>query len=272
MSISSRPARTVGKSPEYALLGFLYLEPSHGYELHQRLRTELGYIWNASQSQTYSILKRLEAQHFIKSKLVRQEKLPPRRILSLTSLGRSRFEAWLRKPTGASVRSIRLEFTTRLYFARQTGLLDLTQMVDLQIADVRTDLRQMEGILADMPLAETYNRLGLEYQVFQRKSILDWLDDCRQALNLQFHAEEESETLYEQEEDMKLSARNILKGKVVKLTKGAVNSEITLQLPGGEQIVSIITNTSAESLKLKEGGEAYAIIKASNVMIGIDEK
>ena len=192
-------------------------------------------------------------------------------MLSLTPRGRSRFETWLRTPGENSVRTIRLEFTTRLYFARQTGLLKLQDMIDMQMAEVRASLRQMEGLLVDMPPSETYNRLGLEYQIFQRKSILDWLDSCRQTLNLQFYPELESETLYEQEEEMKLSARNILKGKVIKLTKGAVNSEITLQLAGGEQIVSIITNTSAENLKLKEGEEAYAIIKASNVMIGTDE-
>jgi molybdopterin-binding protein len=69
---------------------------------------------------------------------------------------------------------------------------------------------------------------------------------------------------------MKLSARNILKGKVVKVTKGAVNAEVVLELPGGTQLVSVITNTSAENLGLREGKEAYAIIKASNIMIGID--
>jgi molybdopterin-binding protein len=69
---------------------------------------------------------------------------------------------------------------------------------------------------------------------------------------------------------MKLSARNILKGKVVKVTPGAVNSEIVLELPGGAQVVSIITKESAESLSLSAGKTAYAIIKASNVMIGVD--
>lgn len=69
---------------------------------------------------------------------------------------------------------------------------------------------------------------------------------------------------------MKLSARNVLKGKVVKITRGAVNAEVTIQLPGGEQIVSIITITSVEGLGLKEGSEAYAVIKASNVMIAVD--
>jgi molybdopterin-binding protein len=69
---------------------------------------------------------------------------------------------------------------------------------------------------------------------------------------------------------MKLSARNVLKGKVKKVVTGAVNSEIVIELPGGAEMTSIITKTSAESLKLKEGSEVYAIVKASNVMIGID--
>jgi molybdopterin-binding protein len=69
---------------------------------------------------------------------------------------------------------------------------------------------------------------------------------------------------------MKISARNILKGKVLKIVRGAVNSEVTIELPGGAQLVSIITNTSVDTLGLTEGKQAYAIIKASSVMIGVD--
>lgn len=69
---------------------------------------------------------------------------------------------------------------------------------------------------------------------------------------------------------MKISARNTLKGKVKKVTAGAVNSEVVVELPGGAEVVSIITKTSAEALGLKEGMEVYAVIKASNVMIAID--
>jgi molybdopterin-binding protein len=57
---------------------------------------------------------------------------------------------------------------------------------------------------------------------------------------------------------------------VVKIIHGAVNSEVTIELPGGSQLISIITNSSVENLSLTEGKEAYAIIKASNVMVGVD--
>jgi molybdopterin-binding protein len=69
---------------------------------------------------------------------------------------------------------------------------------------------------------------------------------------------------------MKISARNVLKGNVKSMVPGAVNSEIVVELPGGQQIVSVITKVSAENLQLQVGREVYAVIKASNVMIAVD--
>jgi molybdopterin-binding protein len=67
---------------------------------------------------------------------------------------------------------------------------------------------------------------------------------------------------------MKISARNVFKGVVKELEHGAVNSEVIVELPGGLEVVSIITKHSAESLGLAVGKEVYAVIKASNIMIG----
>jgi len=69
---------------------------------------------------------------------------------------------------------------------------------------------------------------------------------------------------------MNISARNVLKGKVASITPGAVNSEVTVELPDGTRIVSVITKTSAKSLGLKKGKAVYAVIKASSVMIAVD--
>jgi molybdopterin-binding protein len=69
---------------------------------------------------------------------------------------------------------------------------------------------------------------------------------------------------------MEISARNVLKGKVKQVTPGAVNSEIIVEITRGTDVVSIITKSSAERLGLAPGKEVYAIIKASNVMIGTD--
>jgi molybdopterin-binding protein len=69
---------------------------------------------------------------------------------------------------------------------------------------------------------------------------------------------------------MKLSARNVLKGKIKHIKVGAVNDEVVLELMKGVEVVSIITRESAENLQLAVGKDAYAVIKASNVMIAIE--
>ena len=70
---------------------------------------------------------------------------------------------------------------------------------------------------------------------------------------------------------MKVSARNLIKGKVTQIEQGAVNSVVTLEIPGGAELVSVITVSSVERLGLKVGKEAYAMIKASNVMIAVED-
>jgi molybdopterin-binding protein len=69
---------------------------------------------------------------------------------------------------------------------------------------------------------------------------------------------------------MKISARNQLKGKVKKVTEGSINTEVIIELAPGVEIAAMITKTSAEDLGIKTGKEVYAIIKASNVMVGVD--
>ena len=69
---------------------------------------------------------------------------------------------------------------------------------------------------------------------------------------------------------MRLSARNVLKGKITHVKAGAVNTEIVMEVAPGVEVVSIITKESADNLKLAPGKDAYAVIKASNVMIAVD--
>ncbi|MBE0653871.1 MAG: TOBE domain-containing protein [Bacteroidales bacterium] len=69
---------------------------------------------------------------------------------------------------------------------------------------------------------------------------------------------------------MKLSARNQLKGIVKKINPGSVNTEVVIELAPGVEITSIITKTSAEDLKIAVGKQVYAVVKASNVMVGVD--
>ena len=80
-----------------------------------------------------------------------------------------------------------------------------------------------------------------------------------------------SETLEAPEiQSMQLSARNILKAKVKRVVKGAVSAEVTLAIAPGVELVSIVTRTSAEKLKLAKGKQAFAVIKSNSIMIAAD--
>jgi molybdopterin-binding protein len=68
---------------------------------------------------------------------------------------------------------------------------------------------------------------------------------------------------------MKLSARNRLKGKITEVRKGTTTAHVKIDI-GGQIVTAAITNDSADELKLAAGQAAYAVIKASDVMVGID--
>jgi molybdopterin-binding protein len=70
---------------------------------------------------------------------------------------------------------------------------------------------------------------------------------------------------------MRLSARNQLKGTVKKVEHGAVNSEVTIELADGIEVVAIVTKDSAELLKVSAGKAVFAVIKASDVMIATED-
>lgn len=69
---------------------------------------------------------------------------------------------------------------------------------------------------------------------------------------------------------MKISARNQLKGTVVSIEKGAVNAIVSIDIGGSNVISSTISNSSVEELQLEVGKTAYAIIKATSVMVGVE--
>lgn len=69
---------------------------------------------------------------------------------------------------------------------------------------------------------------------------------------------------------MKVSARNVFNGTVASISKGAVNAEVSLALKGDTTITAVVTNGAIDNLWLKEGMAAYAIVKASSVVIGTD--
>ena len=69
---------------------------------------------------------------------------------------------------------------------------------------------------------------------------------------------------------MRISARNKLHGTISDVTKGATTAHVRIDLGGGSVVTASITNEAVDELKLKKGEKAYAVIKATDVMVGLD--
>jgi DNA-binding PadR family transcriptional regulator len=165
-------------SPEFALLGFLIAEPSHGYDLHQKFQAELGSVWRLSQSQAYAILKRLEARGDISSQLVEQDKLPARQILHITPSGKHRFEEWLYE-AGHNARAIRLEFLTRLYFTRRYHPDQTARIYEAQCVEIQASIARLESSLAHLSPDQPFNRLSLDLRLRQLRLIQAWMQEIQ---------------------------------------------------------------------------------------------
>lgn len=172
-------------SPEYVLLGFLFQQPAHGYELHGQIHRELGQIWRISLSQTYNILKRLEARGYIVGVVQEQAKAPARRRFRLTAMGRRRFEEWLKMPSEPSARAIRMEFLTRLYFTYITDPHTAQQLIETQLAATRDAMANLTTRLGELSTEQAFNQLGLDLRLRQLTTILDWLAECRVILGFE---------------------------------------------------------------------------------------
>ncbi len=172
-------------SPEYVLLGFLSQQPTHGYDLHGRIVQELGQIWHISLSQTYNILKRLEAKGVIVGVIQEQEKAPARRRFRLTALGHRRFNEWLKLPSEPSAHAIRVEFLTRLYFAYIADPQAARILIDEQVMAIQTGIADLTVVLSELPTEQAFNQLGLDLRLRQLTSTLDWLTECRAILGFE---------------------------------------------------------------------------------------
>lgn len=167
-------------SPEMALLGLLYREAGHGYDLHRKVVADLGQVWHISQSQAYLILKRLEKQGDISVEKIQQERLPSRQLLHMTKQGRKNFLKWLDTPSGGSVRAIRMEFITRLYFINMYFPKKFLQTFKRQYLEAEKHIQRLENILLSLPGEQIYNRMSLEMRLKQLHIVLEWLDECQQ--------------------------------------------------------------------------------------------
>lgn len=162
---------------EQALLGFLTQGPMHGYDLHRRVKDELGVVWYMGISNIYGALKRLEQAGYVESILSPQESRPSRKVYHITPAGEQSFLEWMRRPVPA-MRDLRVEFLAKLYFFRTLGLGGVEDLITAQEATCRERVERLEQSAARCD-PHDFNRLVYDFRRRQIEAILDWLQAYR---------------------------------------------------------------------------------------------
>lgn len=161
--------------PEYLILGFILQGATHGYDIKRRFEASLGTLWRISESQLYSMLKRLEARGFVSCQPTQGEIAVPRRLLEITGAGRERFDEWLVRPTFCSPRVLRLEFLSRLYFAGSLRP-DLTASIyETQLTEVEREMKAIARMRAGLPRGDSLSALGTDFRLNQLAAARSWL-------------------------------------------------------------------------------------------------
>jgi len=158
---------------EQPLLGFLMQGPLHGYDLHRRVKQELGQVWYVGISHVYGGLKQLEQAGWVECVSAPQRGRRVRRVYRITPAGREHFRAWVQQPV-AKMRRVRVEFLAKLYFFRALGLEGVEALVAAQEAVCRERLMRLEQQAAQCA-PEDFARLVFDFRRRQVAAILDWL-------------------------------------------------------------------------------------------------
>lgn len=159
---------------EHALLGFLYQQPLHGYELYRRFTDPAGIwlIWRIKQSQLYALLIRLETEGHVLATLYPQESRPPRKIFHLTEYGQNAYREWVESPV-AHGRLMRQEFLAKLYFARQEREEVAQRLIERQYALCHEWLAAQQTLVRQSD--HSFEMLVIQFRINQIEAVLAWL-------------------------------------------------------------------------------------------------
>ena len=167
-------AETSRNPAEYPVLGILALGEAHGYDICRRLHNGIGPIWKLGKSQVYALLTRLERDGLVAHERVGQENLPARNIFSITPTGEAVFREWIDAPVN-HVRDMRLEFLTKLWFARQADP-DLERtLIEQQLAVCGKKVKTLEALKASSSTEIESRSIGFRLTIVHAS--VSWLKE-----------------------------------------------------------------------------------------------
>lgn len=162
--------------PDETILGLIAAQPQHGYQIlaHFNASDQLAWVWNMSASQVYAVLNRLEKHGQIQGESVPQKDAPAKKEYSITPQGEQALMAWLLTPEpSASIRRVRIEFSSRIYLAR---LLDLPTKTIFQSQRVSLEQRIAQIEERYQSTDQDMEHMMTAFILGQLKAALEWVN------------------------------------------------------------------------------------------------
>ncbi len=179
MSHINHPPPTI----EYVLLGMLYQNPAHGYDIYKKIHDmeSLSLIWQVKRSKLYYLLEKLEKQKLLEATYIPVENRPDRKQYRLTEKGQNAFLAWIETPVEVA-RHVRLLILARLHFALQIGQEIALNLIKKQRAQCQTWIESMQAQLDALENPDFIIQQAFSFRIGQIQAMQDWLDECETRL------------------------------------------------------------------------------------------
>jgi DNA-binding PadR family transcriptional regulator len=149
--------------------------------LHLQQTEQLGLVWRLKQGNLYALLASLEAEGYLVGTIEPQGTRPPRKVLQLTSRGKTTFAEWLKTPVEHG-RDFRQEFLAKLYFATRSGDETAAALLARQRGVCRHWLKDLEAKSTALPAERPFEHLVVRYRIGQIEATLRWLEECSAVL------------------------------------------------------------------------------------------
>jgi len=170
-------------SSEFALLGFLYDKPTHGYDLHKSITDPdgIGLIWNVKMSNLYAYLDKLDKKGFIHGTMQPGDAHPTRMEYQITDEGKKAFEDWL-STIVIHPRDFRQEFMLRYYFHLKYQPDKVNDLINQQKIECNLWLVNTMTLIENVIETDQFKKSVIQFRIFQIQSMINWLNKLHNAI------------------------------------------------------------------------------------------
>ena len=168
----------------FAVLGFLWNAPEHGYDLYKEITDQSGFseIYFMKIGRLYSILNKLEDRGCVTSKEEVEGNRPPKKIFKISAVGKTEFQAWIDTPIDHG-RDMRIGFMMKLFFSTKYEEFSSSDIIDGQIAACKKWLNEMEISQKKSDKNAMFSQFVHQFRRSQIDGYINWLNWCRRRLD-----------------------------------------------------------------------------------------